>query len=169
MLPLREYLAERRQEVQAQIKSLKAELGELDRAASALEPVDVARSTQERGATGSGRKTIKELALQALRENPDGLEASAMVTWMASKGHVVARESLSPQLSRLKEDHRVILEGTRWHAITAASYPMSEPSIDDIAESQAQAEAEEVLARENLFGSGAAPHDPTQGAPHYKS
>lgn len=116
--PLREYLAQRRVDIQAQIKAFRKELAEIDAAEAALEEVagQPVRSRRQKGGSGSERKTLKELALEALTDNTDGMEASAILTWIAEKhGIEVARESMSPQLSRLARDGEIVrLEGGLW-------------------------------------------------------
>jgi hypothetical protein len=114
--PLREYLGQRRADIQAQIKSLRAELAEVDAAAAAVfgneaEP----RQRRERGSAGTGRKTLKEMAVEALQKNTDGLEAAAILQWIKERyGLDVARESMSPQLSRLGQEGEIVRNGYVW-------------------------------------------------------
>jgi len=63
--------------------------------------------------------TIKQLVLKALREHfPEGATANQMLDVFANvwgRGEI-ARTSLSPQLSRLKEDdHLIFRRGHVWH------------------------------------------------------
>lgn len=70
------------------------------------------------------RLTIKELVLKALAEHfPRGATANQMLHVFANvwgRGDI-ARTSLSPQLSRLKEESRIIREGHVWHLRHARS------------------------------------------------
>ena len=116
-IPLRDYLAQRRADIQANIKALRKELAELDAAESALAAVgDAPPKRRQRGSSGTGKLTLKELALEALSEHTTGLEASAILAFIAEKhGIEVARESMSPQLSRLAQDGEIVrLEGGKW-------------------------------------------------------
>jgi hypothetical protein len=64
------------------------------------------------------RLTIKELVLKALAEHfPRGATANQMLQVFANvwgRGDII-RTSLSPQLSRLKDENRIIREGHVWH------------------------------------------------------
>lgn len=69
----------------------------------------------EQGVSGAGRKTMKEMALEALSEHPDGLEARAILAWI--KGHYgldLPKESFSPQLSRLAQAGAIMRNGLVW-------------------------------------------------------
>lgn len=63
-----------------------------------------------------GGKTIKERVLQLLECNPGGLTSSQILNNLnIDGGQPVSRESLSPQLSRLRnEDHKIDLNGGLW-------------------------------------------------------
>jgi hypothetical protein len=64
------------------------------------------------------RFTIKELVIKALAEHfPRGATANQMLDLFANvwgRGNII-RTSLSPQLSRLKEEGRIIRDGHTWH------------------------------------------------------
>lgn len=115
-LPLRDYLAQRRSEVQASIKALRTELAELDAAEKALgDPGQSPKVKRERGTGGTGKKTLKEMALDALRANPEGADAQAILSWIKdTHGLEVARESMSPQLSRLGHEGVITRDGLTW-------------------------------------------------------
>lgn len=117
VLPLRDYLAQRRAEVQASIKALRCELAELDAAERALPSNGEAtpKPKKERGSAGTGKKTLKEMALEVLEGMPNGLEAVGILDAIQKvHGITVRRESLSPQLSRLRQDGHLILDGSVW-------------------------------------------------------
>jgi hypothetical protein len=120
-LPLREYLAQRRADIQANIKAFRKELAEIDAAERALEEAadPETRARKERGTQGSGRKTLKELAIGILADHPEGLEASAILQELERRhGLTVRRESLSPQLSRLGHDKTLTRDGLTWKLFT---------------------------------------------------
>jgi hypothetical protein len=60
--------------------------------------------------------TIKELALKALREKfTNGATATQMVEHFKSAwGREVMRTSLSPQLTRLKDEKKIDIRGNQW-------------------------------------------------------
>jgi hypothetical protein len=115
MTTLREFMTSRRAEIQSQIKALKAELQDIDAAFAALPQDGQSRPQRDRGSSGTGKKTLKELALEALGENPSGLEALEIIKWIKEKyGTEIARESMSPQLSRLGQEEVVQRTGLTW-------------------------------------------------------
>ena len=116
MLPLRAYLAERKSDIQGQIKALRAELAEIDAAERALSSAESSKlAPRERGSSGTGRKTLKEMALEALAEYPEGAIALEILETIKAKfGADIARESLSPQLSRLGQDGVLTRSGMHW-------------------------------------------------------
>jgi len=116
-IPIREYLAQRRTDIQAQIKLLRAELSEVDVAEKALAAVSGETPVRrDRGTAGSGaRKTLKEMATEILQDHPDGLEANSILAEIERRYFVtVQRESLSPQLSRLGQEGVLNREGWLW-------------------------------------------------------
>jgi hypothetical protein len=116
-IPIRDFVANRRAELQAAIKAARAELVTLDAVVRALDEAEgqPQRPRRERGSAGSGKKTLKELALEALAENPDGLEATEILGWIKMKYDLdVARESMSPQLSRLGAEGEIVRSGLTW-------------------------------------------------------
>lgn len=143
MLPLRDYLSQRRTAVQAEIKALRAELAELDAAERALGGGNE-QSIRRRGTAGSGKKTLKEMAMDVLRLHPEGLDASGIRNEIKRLFEVdIVRESLSPQLSRLGQAGDVSRDGLTWklaqHHSSAAAYGAdtnetpgaSTPSVSD--------------------------------------
>ena len=127
-IPIRDFVTDRRAELQAAIKAARAELLTLDAVVRALDEAEgqPQRPRRERGSAGSGKKTLKELALEALNEHPDGLEATEILGWIRMKYDLdVARESMSPQLSRLGAEGEIVRSGLTWrlaiHADAAAN------------------------------------------------
>ncbi|PHY19369.1 hypothetical protein [Caulobacter sp. BP25] len=114
-ITLRAFMAARRAEIQSQIKALKEELREIDVAFAALPQEGQPKQARERGSSGTGKKTLKEMAIEAIVASPDGLEAADVIRWINEKyGLNVARESMSPQLSRLGQDGTLMRIGLVW-------------------------------------------------------
>jgi len=131
-VPLREYLAQRRADVLANIKAYRKELAEIDAAERALAAAggEAAKPRRERGTSGTGRKTLKELAIDALREHPEGADAQTILAWIKERhGMEVARESMSPQLSRLGQEGTLARDGLLWRLVQARI--VTEPQKDE--------------------------------------
>ncbi|WVT73442.1 hypothetical protein QM996_18505 [Sinorhizobium chiapasense] len=113
MANLREFIEQRRSEILRQISELKAELAELKLAEAAIKsgviPAGGTRpDTRDRG-------TIKEMVVDVLSGRPDGAEASDILQLILNSfGEEIPRSSLSPQLSRLKEEGTIVLHGRTW-------------------------------------------------------
>ena len=103
-----EFIRERRPEISAQIQTLEAELRQLDMAESALANTST-----------DPAPTIKEMALAVLTDAGHGLRSGDILTKIKRKYDVdVARESLSPQLTRLANpDKKIVLEGRKWRVL----------------------------------------------------
>lgn len=72
-------------------------------------------TTRRRSTTAVLSGSIKEDALRALRENPDGLLALDVLAHInGRRDHPVQRTSLSPQLSRLRQAGLVSEEKSVW-------------------------------------------------------
>ncbi len=137
----------RRAEIQSQIKALKEELREIDVAYAALPQEGQSRPTRERGSAGTGKKTLKEMAIEAIRANPDGLEAVDVIRWINEKyGLTVARESMSPQLSRLGQDGTLMREGLVWKTGPRLAFGDGPPSPTFVPESITASPSEEEEA-----------------------
>jgi hypothetical protein len=105
MTTLRDFLANRRSDIQTQLKALRAELREIEAASAALQ--DPLREGIRSDATSTRRSgpTLKEMAIAILTDHPDGLEANDVRDRIAERFDVqVKRESMSPQLSRLAKE-----------------------------------------------------------------
>lgn len=64
--------------------------------------------------------TLKQMALRALKEHfTEGASAQQLLEYFETAyGRSIERSSLSPQLSRLKEDHEIELEGRLWKLVS---------------------------------------------------
>lgn len=148
-MALRDLLSARRSEIEDQLKALRLELEEIGIAEAALNgvpasprsrPVGRPRNTEPR--PGS----IKDWVLKALQDEPEGLETEEIIAKIsAMNGPEVLRNSMTPQLSRLKaSDNLITLEGKRWKLLP----PRIEP---DLSYSFGSGEAPEWKLREEVL------------------
>ena len=111
------------------------------------EQLDRVKPTKSSGPRGM----IKRLVLEALKSEPNGLDALgilAKINQLAAKPYL--RTSLSPQLSRLKEDGYIMLEGKIWKLKKIEpldANPSKEPSKG----------SDTTLAKDREAGSGGGP------------
>lgn len=112
---LREFIATRREEVKRQIAALKVELRELNLAEAAIKTGMPEVQSSSILNSGRSKPTIKDMVLAVLSNRPTGAEASEIVDLIENEfGEQIARSSLSPQLSRLKEEGLIELAGRIW-------------------------------------------------------
>lgn len=122
-LNLPTYLAQRREEIGvtkadllAKVGQIQAELNELDRELAAIDVAEMRYSAPQSSGT-KNKATIKEMALEILRAEPQGLTTPELSRKIyALFGVEVGKPSLSPQLSRLKAAGRVryLDKSNRW-------------------------------------------------------
>lgn len=109
---LRDFIANREGEIRDQLKALKGELKELQVAKAALDGQETTAAP-----TQSSGPTIKEMARFILGTNVarGGATSSDILAYIKLEfDREIDRTSLSPQLSRLKNDGEVVLEGEKW-------------------------------------------------------
>jgi hypothetical protein len=105
---LQEFIRSRRQALYAQVEAINNELAQLDSAEGAI--------TGRVVPTTEGLPTIKNMILAVLAGEPKGLRANDIRPQIKTLyGYNLARESLSPQLTRLKNEGKVTLKGRTWH------------------------------------------------------
>lgn len=96
----------------AEVREIDAELSQLfaaERAAAAVPSIPGNRKANIR------RGTIKDKIISVLSDCPEGADANKIVQLVVAKyGQEIPRTSLSPQLSRLKEDGWLNLRGKTW-------------------------------------------------------
>lgn len=110
MTALRAFISRREREIREQISALRSELSELREAKKSLQPVEVATS-----ADTAGSPTIKDMVKAILADRPHGLLAAEILAKIHRKfGVQIERTSLSPQLSRLRQEGHLHLEGGKW-------------------------------------------------------
>jgi hypothetical protein len=116
---LEDSLVPLRQEVvaaQAKIAKIETELLDLRNAAKAIGMANRLRQTQL-GVTRrtQARVTIKEAVLQILAEHPAGLIALDLLAMINQRfDWKLVRPSLSPQLTRLKREGKILNQGSTW-------------------------------------------------------
>lgn len=119
-MALLDYLTQRREEIEAQIKGLRSELAEIRIAETALrgEP-EAKRATVTNGAVIKAG-TIKDWILKALMAYPaEGLETDGVIEAIRKMGGpLVERSSITPQLSRLKAARVLGHDGRHWRLPT---------------------------------------------------
>lgn len=121
---IRSYITQRRREILSQIEALNAELSELNAAEDAVKTtanervLDLEESTDS--TTIGSRLTIKEMVLEVLGVLPAGADANKILRLINQRyDRHIARTSLSPQLSRLRQEGYVRLDGSTWRIANA--------------------------------------------------
>lgn len=110
---LRHFIEVRRREILDQISNLKNELHELKLAEAAIQTGVVGVSSVKR--EDEGKPTIKAMVLGALEGRPEGADANRIIVLIRHDfGEEVERSSLSPQLSRLKNEGKIVLNSGTW-------------------------------------------------------
>ena len=95
----RDMLSDRRASLIQRINPLQAEIDQIDRCLFAM---DAASAIPRRPST-----TIQDMALKVLASEPDGLHVLDILALLQRDRPSLKRESLAPQLSRLKRDGKV--------------------------------------------------------------
>lgn len=123
----RREISEAKADLEAELAMLDAETAQLNLAAQAAGIVAVDVVPADAGLTGDppirirvrrripSEKTIKDAVIEILRETGRGMEASEILPAVNARlGTEYPRTSLSPQLSRLKDDGLLQRNGTLW-------------------------------------------------------
>lgn len=146
-MALLDYLSARRAEIEAQMKALKGELAEIRVAEAALNGAPTGR-TAVSGPQGGGvvrEGSIKDWVLKALSTYQGGMTTDGVRAAVAGLGGPdVPRNSMTPQLSRLKAAALIELDGRLWRL--AANDPFmfeNEETPDGYQPSGASEEAED--------------------------
>ena len=116
------YLLNRQKEIEGEISLLQAELKRVKIAYEAIirmEPSSqnaVAVSLSKAPYMTHSPNSIKEMILEVLGASPRGMKAIDILESINSvyPGANLARTSLSPQLSRLKNDKKIVKSGLIW-------------------------------------------------------
>jgi hypothetical protein len=133
---LRNFIELRRTQILEQISALKAELQELKLADAAIRTGIAGSATVTK--SNEEKSTIKQMVIEVLQGRPEGADSSEIVQFIKQEfGEDVARSSLSPQLSRLKEEGKAVLNGKIWRLSEFDNDPNSDKlgsSIEDFGE-----------------------------------
>ena len=116
-----DYLATRREEIEAQMRALRAELNEIRIAEAALSGSPLGRTVMSgvRGSAIVRDGTIKDWIMRALGAFDTGLETDAVIEAIRKMGGpLVERSSITPQLSRLKAAGLIGHNGRLWRLPT---------------------------------------------------
>lgn len=150
-MALLDYLAARREELEAQMKALRAELAEIRIAEDALtggKPKEQLYGTVH---PGGGRMlvrsgSIKDWIIRALTAYPDGNDTDAVIEAVRKMGGpIVLRSSMTPQLSRLKAAGLIEHVGRNWR-IPRQSEAQKNETPDGYQPSDASEEEDDELA-----------------------
>jgi hypothetical protein len=117
MSSLREFIANRKAEIENQMKPLRKELAEIGVVERALEGEGPEEASPPKTAGRvSGKTNLKEMALEVLRSAPNGMAGEAIGEAIAARyGVDVAGESLSSLLSRLGSEQILTNDGFAWN------------------------------------------------------
>lgn len=111
-ITLRDFIASRETAIKEQIKALRLELTELKAAKNAM---DSATSAIDSPSTQTGAKTIKDMIREIMKSSETGLTSTEILAKIGSSfNRQLERTSLSPQLSRMKDDGEVLLVDNSW-------------------------------------------------------
>jgi hypothetical protein len=136
--PLRSFIEKRRSvlekradELRKELAQISTELDELTRVASAMPMVKgLDSATNPRPSQALQPGTIKDYAVQVLRDHPRGLVALDVLAAINRRfGTNYPRTSLSPQLSRLGQAGVLGRRGLVWYLVDAQSE--SEGALDE--------------------------------------
>lgn len=119
-------LMARKKELIAEVESAMKELGAIEAALDAFKNIAFREVSQSSSATQSdlfepararnaGKMTIKDMILIVLNESESGLSAVVILDEINKRWKKdLVRTSLSPQLSRLKQEGRLIYTNQKW-------------------------------------------------------
>lgn len=134
---LKDFIVRRREELDLlegplveKLNALRQEREQLKRAALASGIENYTDPAQERTRLQKrlGKVTIKEAVVGVLEEHASGLPALDILREINQRHETdYVRESLSPQLSRLKNDGHIELTGRLWHLRGQTPIPKEEP------------------------------------------
>jgi hypothetical protein len=123
METLREFIDRRLRELREAERPIRAQLNEIERERKELEKTAKmigleSAYREDIDPRNTQKKTIKEAVMEILTEFPMGLTATDIRVKVNTRMNTsYKRSSLSPQLSRLKQDKRIKQEGIVWSLI----------------------------------------------------
>ena len=133
LMALLDYLAERRVQIEAQIKELRGELAEIKIAEAAISGAGPSRGAVVRPQGGAivREGSIKDWVLKALSAAPEeGLDTDDVISsTIELGGPEVRRSSMTPQLSRLKAAGLIEQSGRFWRLFSSAPQNDETPGV----------------------------------------
>lgn len=119
MKSIRDILAERKAEIKVLQAQLKKEMQDILAAEAAFSPSSEREVSVTLKRGRGSRTTLKDMIVGVLQQYQSGADSYKILELIKEKyGIEVKRESLSPQLSRLKNDDNVLeLRGSDWFLI----------------------------------------------------
>lgn len=152
MSKLRQFLAERKAEIDRQIKALRDERSEIVMAERALPQTDaVAGVERQQRRAPDGGPTLKEMAVAVLADTPNGADANTIRIAISERfGREIARESMSPQLSRLGAAGILERNGRIWRVAGGNEEPTGQTNEASDGETSETSEAETVTINDLL-------------------
>jgi len=116
MKSIRDILAERKAEIKTLQAQLKKEMQDILAAEAAFSPSSEPQVSVALKRGRGARTTLKDMIVGVLQDYSTGADSYKILALIRDKyGVEVKRESLSPQLSRLKNDDNVLeLRGSDW-------------------------------------------------------
>lgn len=113
---LRDFIVSRKTEIKRQLRALKQEWRELQAAESAISTHESTDENQRKGIT------IKEMILGVLAEPNTCANAQEIISMIKRKYDVeIQRTSISPQLSRLRQEGRLYMKGNNFWCLAEQS------------------------------------------------
>jgi hypothetical protein len=116
MKSIRDILAERKAEIKTLQAQLKREMQDILAAEAAFPPFSEPQVSVALKRGRGSRTTLKDMIVGVLQEHSNGADSYKILELIKEKYNIdVKRESLSPQLSRLKNDDDLLeLRGSDW-------------------------------------------------------
>ena len=140
---IRDFIASRETELKQQQATIRAEMAEIKALKATLDATSDGEPAPRRK---SSSPTIKDLIEQVLEDWQDGATAEEIIKDVADKfSKNVPRSSMSPQLTRLKNDDRITRWNDRW---ILPKYVPDNSSIEGVS-SPSMEQSEDALSSEN--------------------
>ena len=123
MSTIREFIANRKSDIDVQIKALQRELAECALVERALESLS-ADEEAPKSARAGGKTNLKDMVLEVLQSAPNGMAEEPIREAIAARyGVEVAGESLSTMLTRLCAEQALTDNGFTWSLTPAKAEP----------------------------------------------
>jgi len=116
-MSLMEFIEQREAEIKELRKALYEELKQLKAAKAAISGISVRAESGDESSSAQAEPTIKEMTLEVISDAERALTAEEILQAIKSKFlKEIQRTSLSPQLTRLKREGRIVydIETSQW-------------------------------------------------------